>query len=60
MTKYVFKKERDLDNRFDISEIEMTVEGQTLNEIVEEFGRFLIACGYGAESVREYLNNENI
>lgn len=60
MSKLIFKKEKDVDNRFDITEITMSVEGVTMEEIVEEFGRFLIACGYSSETVRDYLNNENV
>lgn len=60
MSTFIFKKEIDPSNRFDIAEITMKLEAETLDEIIEEFGRFLIGCGYSAEGVRESLNNENI
>ena len=60
MTTYIFKKERDPENEYDIAEITMKLQAETLPEVIEEFGRFLIACGFSAEGVRRELNNENI
>jgi len=46
MPKYIFKKLRDTDNRFDTSSIEMVVETECLDELREQFDLFLHACGY--------------
>ena len=60
MRKYIFTKERDLTNEYDIAEIIMKLEAETLTEIIEEFGRFLVASGYSAEGVKNALNTEEI
>lgn len=41
-----FIKTKDKDNRFDITEIDMVVDGGTWPEVLGEFYRFLQACGY--------------
>jgi hypothetical protein len=60
MRTYTFKKERDLKNEYDISEVTMKIEAGTLNELIEEFGRFLVASGFSAEGVRKALDTEEI
>lgn len=48
-----FKKTKDESNRHDISNIEMTIESHNVNEIVEQFTRFLRACGYDIKELVE-------
>lgn len=60
MPTFIFKKERNPENEYDIAEIVMKLEAETLTEVIEEFGRFLVASGYSAEGVRKALNTEEI
>lgn len=60
MPTFVFKKERNPENEFDIAEIVMKLEAETLPDVIEEFGRFLVACGYSAEGVARNLNIEEM
>ncbi len=60
MPIFVFKKEIDPKNEYDIAEIVMKLEAETLTEVIEEFGRFLVASGYSAKGVRNALNTEEI
>jgi hypothetical protein len=46
MPKYIFKKERDLDNRFDSSTVEFNVDTESLEELITEFTLFLKAVGF--------------
>jgi len=45
---YIFKSLRDPENRYDISDIEMTVNsrGLSLTDLLTEFFKFVNACGY--------------
>ena len=60
MSTFIFKKERNPENEFDIAEITMKLQAETLPEVIEEFGRFLVACGYSAEGVSKALNTEEM
>lgn len=60
MSTFIFKKERNPENEFDIAEITMKLQAGTLPEVIEEFGRFLVACGYSAEGVARNLNTEEM
>lgn len=46
MNRYTFIKTRDVQNPYDITEINMTVETESLPELLEEFKNFLIASGF--------------
>tara|TARA_R110000782_G_scaffold220283_1_gene307529 strand:- start:182 stop:346 length:165 start_codon:yes stop_codon:yes gene_type:complete len=43
---YIFKTTRNPDNEYDISEITFNVDVEDKSELIEEFGRFLLACGF--------------
>lgn len=53
--KVTFKKEIDKTNQFDNAEIAFSVEAVHIGDLVEEFGRFLLACGFHPENVNDYL-----
>lgn len=54
---YKFVKAKDESNKFDVSSIVMEVKDTvTIDELVEEFGGFLKACGFHQDLVKEYLN----
>jgi len=42
----IFKKTRDKDNHFDVSEVTMEVDSVSLPDILEEFKGFLVAAGF--------------
>lgn len=48
---YKFRKDIDPNNEFDIAQIEFGIQAVTTDELVEEFYRFLLACGYQKESI---------
>lgn len=43
---YKFIKLRNPENRFDNTEVEVSVEAETLDELLEAFQDFLLACSY--------------
>lgn len=44
--KFEFKKTKDLDNRFDITDVSISGESDSLSDIIESFEEFLRACGF--------------
>ena len=44
--KFEFKKTKDLDNRFDITDVTISGESDSLSDIIESFEEFLRACGF--------------
>ncbi len=55
-----FIKTPDPDNHFDLTTVEISVNctGLGAPELVETFKDFMLAIGYGPETVKEYLNTE--
>ena len=52
MTKYIFTKHKDPNNDYDVSSVTMTVEAETISEIMEEFKGFLVASGFSEALVK--------
>ena len=48
---YIFKHIKDETNKFDISDITFEVETTDRSELIEEFIRFLDACGYNTKDL---------
>lgn len=47
---YIFRKERDPSNPYDVSTVEFQVDGMlTLPELLEEFGHFLRGCSFALD-----------
>lgn len=46
MGSYIFKKEQDIDNRFDNYTLEMRSTDVSLIELLENFEAFLRGCGF--------------
>lgn len=42
----IFKKIKDPENHFDVSDLTMEVDAVVLTEIIDEFANFLKGCGY--------------
>lgn len=55
---FIFKKLRDLENPFDVSEVEMKVESASLTEILEEFKFFLMSSGFHITGDIEIIEDE--
>lgn len=57
---YKFIKITDPENHFDISGIELTIKDHsvTATQIAEEFGRFLLACGFTYDTVKSVLSED--
>lgn len=53
MNKYIFKSLKDPDNEFSISDIAFEIETANRSELLEQFVRFLSACGYNTEDLEE-------
>lgn len=43
---YIFKSTKDPDNEYHITDITFEIETESKDELIEEFGRFLLACGF--------------
>lgn len=39
------------------TEVTIKTDSDKLTDIVEDFGHFLLACGFGAASIDEYIMN---
>lgn len=52
---YKFIKIKDETNKFDLTDvtIEMSDSDYTLDEVLQSFGEFLVACGYSIELLKE-------
>lgn len=48
---FKFRKDINVDNEFDITQIEFGVHATTTDELVEEFYHFMLACGFRRESI---------
>lgn len=60
---YKFIKIKDPENKFDLSDVEVTVHKSdvTLTELLEEFREFLMASGFNiSASERLQLENEDV
>ena len=42
-----------MENKYDISEIEFIVDTASREDLIEEFIRFLDACGYATDDLKE-------
>jgi glycine cleavage system regulatory protein len=49
--KCLFKKEKDLENPYDFTEVVVSVESDSLSDIVEGFVGFLKASGFSLEDL---------
>lgn len=59
MPTYKFKKERELENKFDTTMVEMTCDTCSLDVLLESFEEFLIACGFDRDIKLENVKNDN-
>lgn len=46
MSKYIFIKEKNKDNKFDNTNVIIEVETESLNDLVDAFEEYLLACGF--------------
>lgn len=46
MPKYIFKKEKDPNNTFDNTTVEITVDTELLDDILVAFKEFLLGSGF--------------
>jgi hypothetical protein len=53
MSKYIFKSIKDPDNKFDTTQVTFEIETSNRSDLIEEFIRFLNACGYGTKDLEE-------
>lgn len=56
---YRFIKIKDPDNHFEVSDIQFDVETVDLSEVIEQFSRFLLACGFVFEGELEIVKEES-
>jgi len=54
-----FIKHKDPENRYDVSNVEYSLEVDTLNEIVDEFKYFLKGCGFYESQIKKVFNEED-
>ena len=55
---YKFIKTRNPENRFDNTEVEMTVEAESYPELLEAFQDFLLACSFRPEGHLDFVEEE--
>ena len=53
MSKYIFKSIKDPENSYEISDVTFEIDSVSRGDLVEEFIRFLNACGYGTTDLEE-------
>ena len=58
MPKYIFKKEKDRENRFDNTTVEIAVETESRDEILPAFEEFLRGCGFYIKDTIEVVMEE--
>ena len=56
---YKFIKTRNPENRFDNTEVEITLDAVTLEDMLETFTEFLFACGYYPKGELMFVEEEN-
>jgi hypothetical protein len=56
--KYKFIKIKDVDSRYDVSNITMEVDTVDLTKLIEEFELFLRACSFGFEGHLEIVKDD--
>jgi hypothetical protein len=50
---FTFIKTSDRENKFDITELSMSVDALTTTDIVSEFRYFLLGCGFQPGSIKQ-------
>lgn len=55
MNKFVFKKYKDPNNKFDNTDVELTTEAVTVTEVLADFLDFLSGCGYNVTDLRNEI-----
>lgn len=55
---YKFIKLRNPENKFDNIEVEMTVEAESLQEMLEAFEDFLFTCSYRPKGHLDFVEEE--
>lgn len=58
MPKYIFKKEKDLNNTFDNTTVELAVDTESQDEILTAFEEFLRGCGFYFDGTIELVKDE--
>lgn len=58
MSKYKFIKEKNVDNKFDTTEITFNVDTIDLNDLIYEFELFLKASGFNFDGNLEIVDLE--
>ena len=58
MPRYIFKKEKDLDNKFDTTAVEITVDTESLPNILMAFEEFLKGSGFSIRGTLEIVEDE--
>ena len=56
MSITTFTYSEDLDGAA-TTEVRIKTDSDKLEDIVEDFSRFLLACGFGAKSIDEHIMN---
>jgi uncharacterized membrane protein len=60
MPKYEFKKIKDPENQFDITNVSIEVESESMNDVIEAFEEFLAACGFIFDRTKKNLDITDI
>ena len=48
---YKFKKQQDPSNKFDLAEIEYSVDAEVAEDIIDYFFHFMVGCGFHKTSI---------
>lgn len=55
---YKFIKTRDEDNRYDNTDVVISFDACTLDEMLEVFTEFLFACGYRPKGTLDFVEED--
>ena len=58
--KYILKKLKDPDNQFDVSDVVVRIETETLEDILQGMSEFIRACGFYVDGELDFVEDEKI
>ncbi len=59
-SKFVLKKLKDPDNKFDNTDVVIRIEAETLSELLEGMEDFIRGCGFHLDGTLDIISNEEI
>lgn len=58
MSKYIFTKKKDIDNKFDTTNVTIECDAETLEDLFSAFEEFLLGCGFKFNGTIDIVNDD--